>query len=68
MGVFSVDLNNINLVDVNFDEDVHETIIMSKFILQVARIGACQKMRKKEQNRFSLMESIIKLLVLFQPK
>ena len=32
IGIFSVDLNNINLADFNFDEDDPETIIHVRFL------------------------------------
>ena len=41
-GVLSVDLNNINLDDVNFDEDDPETIIHNRLMILHKRFQHCK--------------------------
>ena len=46
MGLLSVDLNNINLDDVNFDEDDPETIIAVRLMDWHNRLKQCKAFKK----------------------
>ena len=47
MGIFSIDLNNINLDDTNYDEDDPGTIIHIRFLACHIKLGKCKALKKE---------------------
>ena len=47
MSIFSIDLNNINLDDTNYDEDDPETIIHIRFLACHIKFGKCKALKKE---------------------
>ena len=46
MGILGVDLNNINLVDANYDEDDPKTVIRVRFLVDISSLKNAKHLRK----------------------
>ena len=59
MGILSVDLNNINLDDTNYDEDDLETLIHIKLLSWHIKFENCKALKKELNEELMLVVGLI---------
>ena len=55
MGILSIDLNNINLDDTNYDEDDPETIIHVRLLAWHSKFENCKALKKELNEELMLV-------------